>query len=97
VFRHTVLPRILATGHFPTGARAPRETRPSEIVSRPADALTALSREADAFYRELTERAGRGKVSLTHAYFGPMSAHQSLKLVTVHTRHHGRQIAREDR
>ena len=58
VFRHTVLPRILATGHFPAGARAPRETRPSEVVSRPVDALDALSREADAFYRELTERAG---------------------------------------
>jgi hypothetical protein len=34
-----------------------------------------------------------GRVKLTHAYFGRMSARQSLTLAIVHTRHHARQIA----
>jgi hypothetical protein len=93
VLRHTMLPRILASGKFPGGARAPRETRPREVQITPVAALHRLSAEADAFVQELSDRARGGGVRLTHAYFGPMSARQSLRLVTVHTRHHAHQLA----
>jgi hypothetical protein len=93
VFRHTILPRILRRGIFPAGARAPRETRPREVLEDAAAALRTLTLEADAFAQELTTRAGCGRVHLNHAYFGPMSARQSLRLVAVHTRHHARQVA----
>jgi hypothetical protein len=93
ILRHTVLRRILASGHFPAGARAPRETRPRDVTSDPRAALPALSTEADAFVQELSDRARSGRVRLTHAYFGTMSARQSLVLVTVHTAHHARQLA----
>lgn len=97
VFRHAVLPRILATGVFPAGARAPRETRPRETSANPETALTELTAHADAFDQELTARATGGAVHLTHAYFGPMSARQSLQLVAVHARHHASQLASASR
>jgi len=91
LLRHTMLPRILATGKFPATARAPRETRPRAAQGDAVAALHRLSTEADAFVQELSDRA-RGRVRLTHAYFGPMPPSQSLQLVTVHTRHHARQL-----
>jgi hypothetical protein len=93
VFRHTILPRILEKGLFPPGARAPREIRPREIMEDASTALTILTAEADAFVQDLTTRVSSGRVHLTHAYFGPMSARQGLQLVAVHTRHHARQLA----
>jgi DinB superfamily len=93
LFRHTLLPRILATGKFPAGARAPRETRPRTDSPSSAASLQALTEQADVFIQSLSERACAGRVRLTHAYFGPMSARQALRLVTVHTRHHADQLA----
>ena len=93
MFRHTILPRILATGIFPAGARAPRETRPRETAADAESGLAALAGQATGFDQELTARAARQRVRLTHAYFGPMSARQSLQLVAVHVRHHANQIA----
>ncbi|HEX5575873.1 MAG TPA: DinB family protein [Gemmatimonadales bacterium] len=93
VLRHTILPRILRGGIFPAGARAPRETRPRELIEDATTALRTLTLEADAFAQDLTTRASSGRVHLNHAYFGPMSARQSLRLVAVHTRHHARQVA----
>jgi DinB family protein len=93
VLRYTVLPRILGEGNFPAGARAPRETRPRDIELDPTLALRELSKQAHAFVQELSDRARDARVRLTHAYFGSMSARQSLLLVTVHTQHHARQLA----
>ena len=93
LLRRTMLPRILSTGTFPAGARAPREIRPREVQPDPRIALHTLSTEADAMVQELSDRMRTGRVRLTHAYFGRMSARQSLALATVHTRHHARQLA----
>jgi len=65
-----MLPRILSTGVFPAGARAPRETRPRNIEPNPGIALHRLSTEADAMVQELSDRVRSGRVRLTHAYFG---------------------------
>jgi uncharacterized damage-inducible protein DinB len=93
LLRHTLLPRILRSGHFPAGARAPRETRPRDIIEDVPTALRALTSEADAFGEELSARAKERRVRLSHAYFGPMSARQTLRMVAVHTRHHAGQLA----
>jgi hypothetical protein len=93
VLRHTVLPRILRGGPFPAGARAPRETRPVEVIRDLGESLAILATEANTLAEELTSHARAGRVRLTHAYFGGMSARQSLQLLAVHTRHHARQIA----
>jgi hypothetical protein len=91
--RHSILPRLLTGAPFPPGVRAPRETRPTEIVEDSAAALATLVNRAEQFTRDLTERATMPGVRLTHAYFGRLSPRQGLKLSTVHTRHHARQLA----
>jgi hypothetical protein len=92
VLRHTILAGILRGRPFPAGARAPRETRPRELHVAPASAFAALGITASRFAQELAARAGDGRLRLSHAYFGPMSAKQSLQLAAVHTRHHARQL-----
>jgi DinB superfamily len=93
VLRRTVLPRILRSGSFPAGARAPRETRPVEVIQDLSTSLDILTAEANALVEELTARARTDRIRLTHAYFGGMSARQSLQLMAVHARHHARQVA----
>jgi hypothetical protein len=93
LLRHSMLPRILRGEPFPVGARAPRETRPTADFAALPDALEILTQEANTLVEELTTRASHGRVCLTHAYFGRMSARQSLQLLAVHTRHHARQLA----
>ena len=60
----------------------------------PASALSALEATADGFAQELSARGNDRRLRLSHAYFGPMSAQQSLQLVAIHTRHHARQLGR---
>lgn len=91
VLRHTMLPAILRGRPFPSGARAPKETWPRELLADPTSALEALEATAGAFARELSARANQ-RLRLSHAYFGPMSAPQTLRLAAVHTRHHARQL-----
>jgi hypothetical protein len=93
ILRRTMMPRLLAGRPFPPGVRAPREIRPREIQDDTALALAMLKSQAQAFTRELTSRAGAGPVRLTHAYFGALTPRQGLQLLTVHTRHHARQLA----
>jgi hypothetical protein len=92
ILRHTVLPRLLAGRPFRAGIRAPRETRPRDILEDPQAALAILRRLAADFTQELTRRAAAGSTRLTHAYFGPLSPRQGLQLLTIHTRHHARQL-----
>ena len=93
VLRHTMLPRLLSGKPFPSGVRAPRETRPTDVIVDSVLALTTLGRLAEQFTRNLTEKCGDRHVRLTHAYFGPMTARQALQLCIMHTRHHARQLA----
>jgi hypothetical protein len=93
ILRHTVLPRLLRGRPFPHAVRAPRETRPREVVDDPEIALCTLTDLTETFAQELTSKAARQNVCLTHAYFGPLSAQQGLRLLTVHTRHHARQLS----
>jgi hypothetical protein len=93
VLRYTVLPRLLAGRPFPPGIRAPRETRPRDVLEDRHAALRALGELAEAFTQELTSQAAGGTIRLTHAYFGPLSPRQGLRLLAVHTRHHAHQLA----
>jgi hypothetical protein len=56
-----------------------------------------LADQAERFARDLTDKAGRQTVRLTHAYFGRLSARQGLELAIRHTRHHAHQLAAIDR
>ena len=92
VLRRTMLPAILRGRPFPAAARAPREIRPRGVLADPTSALAALEVTAGAFAQELGARAADRRLRLSHAYFGQMSAWQSLQLAAVHTRHHARQL-----
>ena len=93
ILRYTALPGLLRGRPFPAGVRAPRETRPREVVDDRKVALSTLADLTETFIQELTNQAALKDVRLTHAYFGPLSAHQGLQLLTVHTRHHARQLS----
>lgn len=88
VSRHLVLPIMLALRRFPREAPAPAEVRPDATgaLALPRDVLLArLERDAtDALQALQQPHATR----VTHAYFGSLSPHQALRLLTAHTRHH---------
>ena len=94
LLRWFLLPHILFHRKFPSGARAPRETRPAEGNPDQAAALARLRDVADRAQRELIETERRGtKQVMTHPYFGAISALRALRFSAVHVQHHHRQIS----
>ena len=96
VLRTLLLPAILLTDRFPRGVRAPAEVVPDASErSMPDAALDRLRRaaqEAAAALRRVDE--GRPVRRVTHAYFGPLTPRTALRVLTAHTRHHTRALAR---
>ncbi len=92
VIRLIYVPRILRTGRFPAGARAPREVRPRVVEPDCETAIAALEELTGRFMADLAERAAAGRVRLTHAYFGRLPLHQTMQFLSTHTRHHARQL-----
>jgi hypothetical protein len=90
LLRNLVLPRILRTRRFPTGARAPRETRPSGPAVPPAEALRRLTEALDRFETACAERGPR--CHLTHPYFGRLDLPRFHRLLALHTLHHRAQL-----
>jgi hypothetical protein len=94
--RTLLLPLMTRTRRFPRGARAPREVVPdaaeARAVAREALAVRLQSAAADAL-RELRTRSADGAPCFTHAYFGPLSAYQTLRMLSAHTRHHAGHLA----
>jgi hypothetical protein len=90
--RLRMMPSILSGGAFPPGVRAPKETRPREVDANMGRALSVLSDKAELLVRELTDQVPHRRVRLSHAYFGSLCPEDGLRLVTVHTRHHARQL-----
>ena len=98
LLRWFYLPHLLRTGDFPRVA-APVEIRPNEVEAAFCDAarLVERVRERAIACEEALERAGRDRraLRLTHPYFGPLRPMAALRLLTVHTAHHARRLARE--
>lgn len=90
--RSLVLPWILRTGRFPR-ARAPREARPSPAPIDREVLMTRLEAAATMISADLERRGAAAHTTrLDHPYFGAMSLAQTLRLTTVHTRHHRRML-----
>ena len=89
LWRWTVLPRILRTGQFPRGIRAPREVRPPE---HPGDRdvllgeLMLRAREFEQLVIDTAVTTPRRRV--THPYLGPLPLKTLLRFGVVHVRHH---------
>ena len=95
--RTLMLPVIFATKRFPRGATAPVEVAPDAAEARllmPDAAATRLQRVADQAAAALRRAAAEGTAtSFTHAYFGRLAPHATLRLLSAHTRHHARELA----
>src|ERR1700682_13202 len=95
--RTLMLPVIFATKRFPRGATAPVEVAPDAAEARllmPDAAATRLQRVGDQAAAALRRAAAEGAAtSFTHAYFGRLAPHATLRLLSAHTRHHARELA----
>jgi len=92
-----VLPVILATKRFPRGVAAPAEVLPDGAEARlltkedaAARLLSAARQAAEALSQAGAERTAP---FVTHAYFGSLTPHAALRLLSAHTQHHGRGLA----
>jgi hypothetical protein len=92
ISRWTILPLMLLTKRFPKDAPAPREVRPD------LDQAAGLTKEAVIQRIQASAKAAaaalqvgdtrRPRPTMTHAYFGSIPPRTTLRLLTLHTRHH---------
>lgn len=94
MLRVAIMPRVLQTGQFPTGARAPRETVPSPTPRTQRDAIEDLELAARTLHSTLAVHPDPRSCRLTHPYFGQLPLITALRLLTLHTRHHLAQFPR---
>jgi hypothetical protein len=90
LLRLLYVPRILRTGWFPKGARAPRETRPAGRGLTKAESTALFRTRAEEF--ETAVRAAPPSQQLTHAYFGTWSVTRGVALCARHIEHHAAQL-----
>ena len=97
--RTLMLPMIFAAKRFPHGAPAPVEVVPDAAEARllmQDAAAIRLQRVADQAAAALRRAAAeRAATSFTHAYFGRLAPHATLRLLSAHTRHHARGLAHQ--
>jgi hypothetical protein len=85
--------RILADGQFPTGARAPRETRPAGHPLGQSESLAQLRAAATSCEQQiLAAHQTRPHLKLTHPYFGRVSLAEALFISAKHIEHHRQQL-----
>ena len=98
ILRKALLPILIMRGRFPR-ARAPREVRPNVdaalALTRPAatERLRASAQEAAAAFHAAERMPDHQR--FVHAYFGPVSPYQALRMLTAHTQHHTRTLAEQ--
>lgn len=96
--RTLMLPLVVVTSRFPRGVPAPREVTPDPAASRgltPDAAAARLERVAGDAAAALRRAADvRPMPRIMHAYFGALTPRASLRLLSAHTRHHARGLAR---
>lgn len=89
LWRAIGLTSVLWLKKLPRGARAPREIRPPEGPHDQHELLAELRESTEKFeqvFRETWERNAAKTVN--HPYFGALDLVDSIRMVTVHTRHH---------
>ena len=92
LLRWKFLGGIVRRGEFPWGAPAPREIRPRPETLDQGDAVGRLREAAGLLEKRLAEARAQRRVRLKHAYFGPLTPRQTLKLLAAHAYHHEKQL-----
>ena len=85
-------PRLLATGSFPAGVRAPREARPGAVLGDRTETLAAIRSMSEEFDEKMHQAAQNGGARLTHPYFGRVKADEVMRFCAVHNEHHRKQL-----
>lgn len=92
VSRTILFPLMLWTKRFPREAPVPRELRPDpeRAAALSQERAIELLRITAAEAYESLRDASRTQPAFrfTHAYFGPLTALEAVRLLSAHTRHH---------
>jgi hypothetical protein len=91
VLRWVLLPHVLFHRNLPR-AKAPVETDPSGYPGDPSEAIEALRSCAATFEMRVLDPMLPRDRRLRHPYFGPLGPVQALRLLSLHTEHHARQV-----
>ncbi len=92
--RRRYLPGMLEKKRFPSGARAPRETRPADSAAPRGEALARLRAANDGIERIYAGDPGAAGRRLRHPYFGALRAPDFFGVISLHARHHAGQLPR---
>lgn len=104
LFRHGVLPMLVALGRLPTNIRAPREVRPDlaeatlatpDMAADRVGQRAAAVEEALAGALERMRRDPRHRTYVTHPFFGQLEPVAALQFLSLHTKHHSRHLPRQ--
>ncbi len=83
---------VLQRGEFGRPAKAPKPLRPTGTHTG-LEALTSrLQASADSFEAYVATAARAGKTSVDHPLFGRLPLDEFLRLQTIHTHHHRKQL-----
>lgn len=92
LLRRLLLPRLLRTGRFPRGVRAPREIRPSPSAASLEDSLRRLQKAAAEVEAACARDSRAASRRLGHPYFGALPLPKFFRLLAQHTLHHRGQL-----
>ncbi len=92
LIRKLMLPKILDTGRFPKGAKAPASLQPAAFPGDREVLLGRLRTQAEAFRRTALELTGHGQSHVVHPVFGKLPVSDYVLLCARHTAHHTAQI-----
>ena len=91
--RWLFLPKILNSGIFPPGARAPKELRPVKTRADQQTAVAAFEELGRTFQEQVEVAYSRDpNTKLTHAYFGTYSLDNAVLLCARHVLHHSNHL-----
>lgn len=92
VARRRYLPDMLEKKRFPSGARAPRETRPAEAAAPRSESIARLRAAREGIERLYAENPGAAGKRLRHPYFGVLTASDFFGVIALHALHHRSQL-----
>jgi Protein of unknown function (DUF1569) len=89
IVRVLYLGKVMKTGRFPKGSKAPERLRPSPEPLPLEESLARIEKARADFEAEARKRAG---LSIDHPVFGRIRVADYVRLSQLHTRHHARQL-----
>jgi len=90
--RKLFLGKVLRTGKFPRGAKAPAALKPAASPGDRDVLIGRLRNEGEAFRKTALDLTGHGQGTLVHPVFGRMPVPDYVLVLAHHTAHHAKQI-----